>query len=82
MDLLEIKSLSTHFFTRAGVVKAVDNLSFRLQKSRVLGLVGESGCGKTVTALSILNLVPYPGKIVSGASFSKAGICSRFRLTR
>jgi len=48
------------------VVKAVDNLSLGLRKGRVLGLVGESGCGKTVTALSILNLVPYPGKIVSG----------------
>ena len=66
MDLLDIQSLSTHFFTRAGVIKAVDNLSLRLQKGRVLGLVGESGCGKTVTALSILNLVPYPGKIVAG----------------
>ena len=66
MDLLEIKDLTTHFFTRSGVVKAVDNLSLSLQKGRVLGLVGESGCGKTVTALSILNLVPYPGKIVSG----------------
>ncbi len=67
MDLLEIKGLTTHFFTRAGVVKAVDNLSLRLQKGRVLGLVGESGCGKTVTALSILNLVPDPGRIVSGS---------------
>ena len=66
MDLLEIKDLTTHFFTRSGVVKAVDNLSLGLQKGRVLGLVGESGCGKTVTALSVLNLVPYPGKIVSG----------------
>jgi oligopeptide/dipeptide ABC transporter ATP-binding protein len=66
LDLLEIKDLTTHFHTRAGVVKAVDNLSLRLQKERVLGLVGESGCGKTVTALSILNLVPPPGKIVSG----------------
>ncbi len=66
MDLLEIKDLTTHFFTRSGVVKAVDNLSLGLRKGRVLGLVGESGCGKTVTALSILNLVPYPGKIVSG----------------
>ena len=69
MDLLEIKNLTTHFFTRAGVVKAVDNLSLSLQRSRVLGLVGESGCGKTVTALSILNLVPPPGKIVSGSIF-------------
>ncbi len=66
MDLLEIQGLTTHFFTRAGVIKAIDNLSLGLQKGRVLGLVGESGCGKTVTALSILNLVPYPGKIISG----------------
>jgi oligopeptide/dipeptide ABC transporter ATP-binding protein len=66
VDLLDIQGLTTHFFTRAGVVKAVDNLSLKLKKGRVLGLVGESGCGKTVTALSILNLVPYPGKIVSG----------------
>ena len=66
MDLLDIQGLTTHFFTRAGVIKAIDNLSLRLQKGRVLGLVGESGCGKTVTALSILNLVPYPGKIISG----------------
>jgi oligopeptide/dipeptide ABC transporter ATP-binding protein len=66
LDLLEIKDLTTHFFTRSGVVKAVDNLSLSLRKGRVLGLVGESGCGKTVTALSVLNLVPYPGKIVSG----------------
>ena len=69
MDLLEIQRLTTHFITRAGVIKAVDNLSLRLQKGRVLGLVGESGCGKTVTALSILNLVPPPGRIVSGAIF-------------
>jgi oligopeptide/dipeptide ABC transporter ATP-binding protein len=66
LDLLEIKDLTTHFFTRSGVVKAVDKLSLSLRKGRVLGLVGESGCGKTVTALSVLNLVPYPGKIVSG----------------
>ena len=66
MDLLDIQGLTTHFFTRSGVIKAVDNLSLTLQKGRVLGLVGESGCGKTVTALSILNLVPYPGKIVAG----------------
>ena len=69
MDLLEIKDLTTHFFTRSGVIKAVDNLSLRLQRDRVLGLVGESGCGKTVTALSVLNIVPYPGRIVSGSIF-------------
>jgi peptide/nickel transport system ATP-binding protein len=66
LDLLDIQGLTTHFFTRTGVIRAIENLSLRLQKGRVLGLVGESGCGKTVTALSILNLVPYPGKIVSG----------------
>lgn len=66
MDLLDIQGLTVRFFTSAGEIKAVDNLSLRLQKGRVLGLVGESGCGKTVTALSILNLVPPPGKIVSG----------------
>jgi peptide/nickel transport system ATP-binding protein len=69
LDLLEIKDLTTHFFTRSGVVKAVDKLSLSLRKGRVLGLVGESGCGKTVTALSVLNLVPYPGKIVSGCIY-------------
>jgi oligopeptide/dipeptide ABC transporter ATP-binding protein len=69
LDFLDIQGLTTHFFTRSGVIKAVDNLSLRLRKGRVLGLVGESGCGKTVTALSILNLVPYPGKIVSGKIF-------------
>ena len=66
MDLLNIQGLTTHFFTRAGVIKAVDNVNLRLGKGRVLGLVGESGCGKTITALSILNLVPHPGKIVAG----------------
>ncbi len=69
MNLLDIKNLTTHFFTRAGVIKAVDNLSLGLGKGRVLGLVGESGCGKTVTALSILNLVPPPGRIVSGSIY-------------
>jgi peptide/nickel transport system ATP-binding protein len=69
LDLLDIQGLTTHFFTRAGVIKAVDNLSLRLRKGRVLGLVGESGCGKTVTALSILDLVPSPGKIISGKIF-------------
>ncbi len=66
MNLLEIQGLTTQFFTRTHVINAVVNLSLNLQKGRVLGLVGESGCGKTVTALSILNLVPYPGKITSG----------------
>ncbi|MEA2676630.1 MAG: oligopeptide transport system ATP-binding protein [Chloroflexota bacterium] len=65
--LLEVRNLSTHFFTPDGVVHAVDDVSFTLGYGETLGLVGESGCGKTVTALSISRLVPDPpGKIVSG----------------
>ena len=65
--LLEVRNLSTHFFTPDGVVRAVDDVSFTLGYGETLGLVGESGCGKTVTALSISRLVPDPpGKIVSG----------------
>ncbi len=65
--LLEVKDLKTHFFTDDGVVKAVDGVSFNLESGEVLGLVGESGCGKTVTALSIMRLIPTPpGRIVGG----------------
>jgi len=66
VHLLEIAGLSTIFTTRSGVVRAVDNVSLSLAAGRVLGLVGESGCGKTITALSILNLVPPPGRITAG----------------
>ena len=66
MHLLEIAGLSTSFTTRSGVIRAVDHVSLSLRAGRVLGLVGESGCGKTITALSILNLVPPPGRITSG----------------
>ena len=66
-DLLEVTGLSTHFFTREGVVRAVDDVSFTVGYGETLGLVGESGCGKSVTALSITRLVPDPpGKIVGG----------------
>jgi oligopeptide/dipeptide ABC transporter ATP-binding protein len=65
--LLSVRDLSTHFFTREGVVHAVDGVSFDVQPGRVLGIVGESGCGKTVTALSIIGLVQKPtARIVSG----------------
>jgi peptide/nickel transport system ATP-binding protein len=64
--LLNIEGLKTYFFTEAGVVKAVDGISFDLKKGESLGLVGESGSGKTVTALSVLRIVPKPGKIVGG----------------
>ncbi len=64
--LLDVKDLETHFFTRDGVVRAVDGVSFHINRGEVLGLVGESGCGKSVTSLSIIQLVSHPGKIVAG----------------
>jgi oligopeptide transport system ATP-binding protein len=65
--LLQIKDLRTHFFTEEGVVKAVDGVSYEVEEGEILGLVGESGCGKSVSALSILRLIPNPpGKIVGG----------------
>lgn len=66
-DILRIIDLKTYFFTSDGVVKAVDDVNFTIPKGESVGLVGESGCGKTVTACSILQLVPTPpGRIVSG----------------
>jgi oligopeptide/dipeptide ABC transporter ATP-binding protein len=66
--LLEVNGLKTHFFTREGVVQAVDGVSFQVEKRRTLGIVGESGCGKSVTALSIIGLIPKPpAKIVEGS---------------
>jgi oligopeptide/dipeptide ABC transporter ATP-binding protein len=66
--ILEIDDLRTHFFTAAGVVRAVDGVSYRLRSGETLGIVGESGCGKSVTALSVLRLVASPpGRVVGGA---------------
>jgi oligopeptide/dipeptide ABC transporter ATP-binding protein len=65
--LLEVKDLKTSFFTKKGVIKAVDGVSFTVKKGEVIGFVGESGSGKSVTSLSIMRLVPQPaGRIVSG----------------
>ena len=64
--ILKVEDLRTHFFTRQGVVKAVDGVSFEVAPGRVLGLVGESGSGKSVTGFSIMGLVDPPGRIVGG----------------
>ncbi len=64
--LLEVRDLRTYFYTTKGIVKAVDGISFTLNKGEVLGLAGESGCGKSTTAYSIIRLVPPPGRIVGG----------------
>ncbi len=67
MPLVELRDLHTHFYTEDGVVKAVDGVSFAIEPERTLGVVGESGCGKSVTALSIMGLVAMPpGKITAG----------------
>src|SRR5204863_107706 len=66
MPLLEVRDLRTSFFLEGGEARAVDGVSFALDAGRVLGLVGESGCGKSVTALSLMRLVPPPGRIVGG----------------
>src|SRR5213595_3819447 len=65
--LLEIEGLKTYFPTRAGLVKSVDDVSFYIDEGELLGLVGESGCGKSITALSIMRLISPPGKIVGGS---------------
>ena len=65
-DLLTVRDLRTQFFTYGGIVEALDGVNFTIKSGEVFGLVGESGCGKSVTALSILGLVPPPGRVVSG----------------
>ena len=65
--VIDIKGMRTYLFTRSGIVKAVDDVSFSLRRGETLAVVGESGCGKSMTALSIMRLVPNPpGKIVGG----------------
>jgi oligopeptide/dipeptide ABC transporter ATP-binding protein len=64
--LLEIKGLKTHFFTQDGTVKAVDGVTFQIGHGQTLGVVGESGCGKSITSLSVMRLIERPGRIVAG----------------
>ena len=68
-DLLRVEGLTTHFRTRSGVARAVDGVSFAIQPGQIMGLVGESGCGKSVTALSIMRLIDHPGEIAAGSIF-------------
>jgi oligopeptide/dipeptide ABC transporter ATP-binding protein len=67
--LLDMRDLRTYFYTQDGVVKAVDGVDFSVRRGEVVGLVGESGCGKSVTSLSVLRLIAYPGKIETGEVF-------------
>jgi len=69
MSLLEVRNLKTFFSTRRGEARSVDDVSFTLERGETLSLVGESGCGKSVTALSIMRLVSPPGRIVEGEIF-------------
>ena len=74
MPLLEVRDLRTYFRTDAGVAQAVDGVSFHVEEGETLGIVGESGCGKTVTSLSLMGLIPDPpGEIVSGSSIRFGG---------
>ena len=75
--LLEVKNLKTYFYTEDGVVKAVDGVDFFVYPGEVMGLVGESGCGKSVTSLSIMRLISPPGRLLQGKFCSKAKILFR-----
>jgi len=72
-NILEVKDLQTHFYTDAGVVKAVDGLSYHVKKGESVGLVGESACGKSVSAMSILRLIPYPPGVIVGGEIRFKG---------
>jgi oligopeptide/dipeptide ABC transporter ATP-binding protein len=68
-NILEIRGLKTQFFTESGVVRAVDGVDVMVRRGEVLGLVGESGCGKSVTSLSVMGLISQPGRVVEGEIF-------------
>ncbi|HET6261436.1 MAG TPA: ATP-binding cassette domain-containing protein, partial [Chloroflexia bacterium] len=65
-ELLRVEGIKTYFFTDDGVVKAVDGVSLKVRQGETLGVVGESGCGKSVTSMSIMRLIADPGRIVEG----------------
>jgi len=67
--LLDVRNLKTYFYTEDGIVKAVDGLNFKVYPGEILGLVGESGCGKSVTSLTILRLIDLPGRVIEGEIF-------------
>ena len=69
--ILEVRNLHMHFSSREGVVKALNGVNLKLEQGEILGLLGESGAGKSMTALSIMRLLPYPGKVVQGEVFDK-----------
>lgn len=72
--VLQVKNLQTYFYTEEGIVPAVDGLDFELRQGETLAIVGESGCGKSVTSMSVLRLVPTPpGKILGGEILYKGG---------
>ena len=71
MALIDVQDLKIHFFTFRGAAKAVDGVSFQIDKNQTLGLIGESGCGKTTTAMALMQFVKPPGKIVGGKIFFK-----------
>ena len=79
-QLLEIKDLKTRFYTDEGVVHAVNGISYDMEVGETLGIVGESGCGKSVHALSIMRLIPSPpGKIVAGEIIGLPPVCDHIR---
>ena len=74
--LLELKDIKTYFYLDEGTVKSVDGVSFSIDKGKTLGVVGESGCGKSVTAQSILQIVPQPGRIIQGEIIRGGTLCT------
>src|ERR671933_38399 len=65
-DVLRVEDVCTNFYTQLGVVRALNGVSFKVPRGKVLGIVGESGCGKSQTSLAVMQLVPRPGKVESG----------------